>query len=295
MISPTNSLERALILIETIGRAPAGLTNGESSRLLRIPRSTCSYIMKRLERNGYLTRDAETGRYKVGLAVVALAYGALRDMGLRSIGEPALYKLACETGLSANIGVLDRGRVLLVDRVESPKFVERIVDAATEPPTAPVPSEKMSTTEAIRLRNERDIGRELPADASALGEVLLAHLSKAELLNMIRQYGLSRFRTSKASMEQLTTELVQVRKQGYAASYGNYEKGVCAIAAPIVDQCGMVRAAVSINGFPSEADWSDPGELVEQVKAAGRDISRRARQWANVESCLEVGRNSAMS
>src|ERR1700676_2032497 len=130
MTDPTNSLERALVLLETIEQIPSGLTNAESSRLLRIPKSSCSYIMTRLKRKGYLVLDEDTGRYRIGLTPVTPAYGALRDMGFRSIGEPALYKLASDTGLSANIGVLERGRVLLVDRVESPRFVQDIVEVA---------------------------------------------------------------------------------------------------------------------------------------------------------------------
>jgi DNA-binding IclR family transcriptional regulator len=276
MTDPTNSLERALVLLETIEQTPSGLTNAESSRLLRIPKSSCSYIMTRLERKGYLSRDEDTKRYRIGLTPVALAYGALRDMGFRSIAEPALYKLTIDTGLSANIGVLERGRVLLVDRVESGRFVQGIVDTAGEVPRA-VQTKRQSSTRGIRCKDERDIGRELPCDGSALGNVLLAHLSRPKLLSLIKEYGLSRVTAKKASMDALMIHLANVRKQGYAASYGEYEEGVCAVAAPILDSSGNARAAVSINGNASEVDWSEADWLIELVKAAGRDISRRAR------------------
>ena len=273
---PTNSLERALVLLETIEQTPSGLTNAESSRLLRIPKSSCSYIMTRLERKGYLSRDKDTKRYKIGLTTVALAYGALRDMGFRSIAEPALYKLTIDTGLSANIGVLERGRVLLVDRVESGRFVQGIINAAETIPHVFQSKKQFSTCE-IRSKDERDIGRELPCDGSALGNVLLAHLSKPELLSLIKEYGLSRVTAKKTSMNALMLHLANVRKQGYASSYGEYEEGVCAVAAPIMDSSGNARAAVSINGYASEVDWSEADWLIELVKAAGRDISRRAR------------------
>jgi len=275
MVAPTNSLERALVLLETIEQSPAGLTTAESSRLLRIPKSTCSYILTRLERKGYLIRDDDTGRYRVGLTTVALAHGALRSMGLRSLGEPVLYKLANDTGLSANIGVLERGRVLLIDRVESLGFVKGIVGAATGVNSKPRYGTNLPVTSGIRCREERDIGRELPADASAMGKVLLAYLSRCEFQTLIDTYDLNRF-TAHTSMDQLMHEFHNIRKLGYAATYGEYEPGICAIAAPIFDTGGIVRAAVSINGYITEADWSESGELVELVKAASRDISRRA-------------------
>ncbi len=283
MTDPTNSLERALVLLETIEQMPSGLTNAESSRLLRIPKSSCSYIMTRLKRKGYLVLDEDTGRYRIGLTPVALAHGALRDMGFRSIGEPALYKLASDTGLSANIGVLERGRVLLVDRVESPRFVQSIVAEAGNAAPSVVRAKGLPAL-GIRRRGEREIGRELPCDGSAIGNVLLAYLEKPDLLNLITEYGLTRVTTTRVSLNALLTQLANVRKQGYAASYGEYEERLCAIAAPITDASGVARGAVSIDGYSSEADWGDAGHLIELVTAAGRDISRRARIRADTHS-----------
>lgn len=271
------------MLLETIEQMPSGLTNAESSRLLRIPKSSCSYIMTRLKRKGYLVLDEDTGRYRIGLTPVALAHGALRDMGFRSIGEPALYKLASDTGLSANIGVLERGRVLLVDRVESPRFVQSIVAEAGNAAPSVVRAKGLPAL-GIRRRGEREIGRELPCDGSAIGNVLLAYLEKPDLLNLITEYGLTRVTTTRVSLNALLTQLANVRKQGYAASYGEYEERLCAIAAPITDASGVARGAVSIDGYSSEADWGDAGHLIELVTAAGRDISRRARIRADTHS-----------
>jgi DNA-binding IclR family transcriptional regulator len=126
MPAATSSLERALVLLRVIEQTPGGLRNADISRQLKIPKSTCSYIAARLERAGYLTRDAVSNRYKIGLTTVTLAHGALREVGIRTVAEPALYKLTSQTGLSAGIGVLQRGRVLLVDRVEGPGlWIER--------------------------------------------------------------------------------------------------------------------------------------------------------------------------
>ena len=75
--SATNSLERALVLLELLARHPDGLTNAEISRRLHVATSTSSYILRRLERWEHVTRDKETGRYEIGLRVVSLAQGAL--------------------------------------------------------------------------------------------------------------------------------------------------------------------------------------------------------------------------
>src|SRR5215469_17435040 len=162
---PTNSLERALMLLDLVEKTPGGLRNADISRHLGVPRSSCSWILARLEQQGYLQRDSDSSRYRIGLKTIALAHGALRDLGFRSYAEPVLYRVASETGLAAGIGVLESGHVLLVDRVEPPPKVQEM----------PLQS---------RPREERDIGRELPAHTTALGKVLMAWLPRRELIRL---------------------------------------------------------------------------------------------------------------
>jgi DNA-binding IclR family transcriptional regulator len=257
--SPTNSLERALLLLDAIEKAPGGLRNAEISRELGIPRSTCSWILARLERQGYLAQDENTGRYKIGLKTVALAHGALRDLGFRSGAEPVLYRVASETGLAAGVGVLEGGHILLVDRVEPPERVGQTLLRA-------------------RPREQRDIGREFTAHTTALGKVLLANLPRAELLRYLDEHALVR-RTAKTivSREKLLLELRKIRQRGYAFADEEHELGVRALSAPIIDFTGTARAAISLNGPPAAPIWHEPRTLVAYVTAAARDISGSTR------------------
>lgn len=271
MKTATNSLERALEILEMLERTPGGLRNAEISRRLGIPKSTCSYILARLAQRGYIALDEESGSYRIGLTTVALAHGALREIGVRSIAEPALYKLALETGLSAGIGVLERGRVLIVDRVEGAEFVRDAVEAAEgiRPPGGPL---------KYRVREQRDIGRELPAHSTALGKVLLAHFSRKQILELVAERGLTRHtRKTIVNPARLLRELDQVRKQGYATADEEHHAGIRSIAAPILGGTGQVSAGVALNGGLTESAWSDSAALIERVQAAGREISRRAR------------------
>jgi DNA-binding IclR family transcriptional regulator len=273
MKPPTNSLDRALAILEMLEQTPGGLRNTEISQQMRIPKSTCSYIMMRLEKRGYLLRDDPSGRYRIGLTPVALAHGALREIGVRSIAEPALYKLAGETGLSAGIGVLERGRVLIIDRVEGSEFVRDAVQTASD-----LPARWAAESRKYRLREERDIGRELPAHSTALGKVLLAYLPRPQVLSLVAQHSLTRFtRKTITSKARLFRELDLVRRQGYAMADEEHRAGLRSLAAPIYSATGEVSAGVALNGGLAEAAWADPAELIDRVKAAGREISRRAR------------------
>ncbi len=267
----TNSLDRALALLEMIEQTPGGMSSGEIRRRLRIPKSSYGYLITRLVDKGYVMRDEETHHYKIGLTPLVLAYGTLREMGFRSATEPTLYRLVNETGLAASIGVLERHRVLLVDRVESPEFAQDAVDFANR-------AGRPVFGHQIRQRWQRDIGRELPVHSNALGKVLLAHLSRRQVLEIIAAEGLPRI-TPKTivSKTKLLAELERVRKQGFAESDEEQYLGVHGVGAAIYDAGGAVCAAVSVTGNPAKPAWKEPGRLIELVRAAGWAISKSMR------------------
>ncbi len=256
MDSPTNSLERALLLLETVAHRPDGYSNSELSRKLGIPSSSCSYVLARLTRERYLSRGTG-GRYTVGPKALILAHAALRRMGFRPFAEPVLYWLVEETHLAANIGVLEGGRVLLVDRIESPEYLSG----------------------GVQLPKElRDIGIELPAHTTGLGKVLLAGLEPSQLKKTLDEQGLTKVTARTIiSAAQLGRELERVRERGFASAQGEHYVGFWSVAAPIIGADGKTRAAVSLTGNPDQPVWRDTEGLAGLlIEAAGR-ISRNMR------------------
>jgi IclR family transcriptional regulator, KDG regulon repressor len=274
---PSNSLDRALMVLQRIEQSRGGLTNSEVSRELGIATSSCSYILSRLEKRGYLSRDSPSGKYRIGLTVLSLAHGVLRDLGFRSLAEPTLYRLVSESGLSASIGVIERRRLVFVDRLESPKFLSDAVHAqetqlGRKSRWSPNPKEQ------IRGRELRDIGRELPLHSNAPGKMILAHLPQADVLTILKEVGLEQCTPHTiVSESELLDELETIRKRGWAASYEEQYSGISAIAAPIFGADGEISAAVSLNGSSSDSLWQNPGEIVQMVTVAAREISNRAR------------------
>ena len=244
-VNGSTSLIRALAILELIAHKPGGFSNGEISRRLKIATSSTSYILARLEREGYIKRTRGRGRYEIGLKVVALAHGALREMGLRKAAEPILHRLAAETRCSALIGVLERALVMIVDKVEQPTLT----------------------------RWDMDIGVRFPAHTTALGKVLLANLPHSELTELFEQPTVTRsLQSTPTSMSRLLPELAAVKQRGYAISDGELFIGVWAVSAPIFDSMGVVRAAVSATGTagPQKAE-----DLIPFIVRSAREISLR--------------------
>ena len=257
--SPSNSLERALVVLDRIARKPGGLSNKQISEELGIATSSSSYLLSRLEREGYLLRNTESGRYEIGLKVLAIAQGALRQMDFRKVAGPVLRQLAADTGFDIVMGVLDQERLVIVSRVATNEFREVDVDTGTE----------------------------FPAHATAIGKVLLAHLPKEELNSLIEKNGLARM-TEKTitSVDKLMPELEAVRERGYSTCEEEHTVGLRSVGAPIVDPWGGIPAALAAAGGLQHPLW-DKGmpEVAGIVKAAAREISRLGRlRWSSTTS-----------
>lgn len=242
---PTNSLERALEILELVACKAGGLTNAVISNRMGMATSTASYILNRLERRGFLQRQTETGRYEIGFKIVALAHAPLRDMGLRRTAEPLLRRLSAQTDASSLVGVLERGHVMIVDKIEKPDLA--VIDM--------------------------DIGVCYPVHSTALGKALLAYLPENRIRLIFDRVPF--VKSSPRTVDcrsRLLEDLKRVKKQGYAVSDGELFMGIRAIAAPIFGANDDVRAAVSATGFTVSVEDK---RMIGAVQAAAHEISKR--------------------
>src|SRR5207302_10051320 len=93
--SPAVAVERALNILEAAAQRREGLTNAEISRKLGIPKSSASYILRTLEKRSYLRREAETGRYRLGLKTLSIGGGRKRNLDSADVALPFIRSL-CE-------------------------------------------------------------------------------------------------------------------------------------------------------------------------------------------------------
>jgi len=270
----TNSLERALVILQLIGKTAGGLTNLEISCELKIARSTCSYILSRLEREGYLVRDKASGKYRIGLKTLILGRGALREVGFRVVSEPTLYRLATETGLAANLAVLEGDRVLVLDRIEGFAFVKAAIEEShkTQSPGGAL-QEVKSRQEPTK--EYREVSFELPVGTTALGRVLLAYLPADRIHEFVHHDSWAKKYSKSSGSQELLAEFSKVREQGYCMMHFEPHNESCSLAAPIFDASDTVKAAVSVSCKRHLSIWNDEHALSEMVKDAAWEISSK--------------------
>ncbi|MFG2905939.1 IclR family transcriptional regulator [Kitasatospora sp. NPDC048286] len=141
----SQSVDRALTLLDALGDAPLSLEQAASS--LGVHKSTALRLLRTLEEHGFARRQPDL-RYRIGGRVLSLAHRALEDFDVRQVAAPYLAALNARCGYTVRLAVLHDGEVLYLDEVAGPPGAE--------------PSR---------------IGRRAPVDGTAVGRVLLAGLA----------------------------------------------------------------------------------------------------------------------
>jgi DNA-binding IclR family transcriptional regulator len=240
------ALERGLLILEHLAKSRRGVTLSQLTQKLQLPRSTCHALLLTFRRCGYIQPDEETGRYRLGFRLYALANMALSGIGVRDHAAPLLYRLMQETGLTVHLGVLEDGEAILIDRIE--------------PPGAP----RMATW----------VGRRMGLHCTAIGKALIAYLPQEKLDELIRKQGLLRHNENTiASMARLRQACEEVQRAGYAVDDEEEEIGVRCIGAPVFNDKGDVVAAISISG--SKAQMEDIAAMAARVNETASALSRQ--------------------
>jgi DNA-binding IclR family transcriptional regulator len=222
----------------------------EINYLLNFNKASTFRILKNLEEAGYLEKDLETLKYRLGLKIYYLGLLADPYAKINGITRPFLEKLNEQCEETIHLAMLQQGEALYLNKIEGKKTIRVITR----------------------------IGMKLPAHCSGVGKVLLAYLPEEEIENVIREKGLQRFTPNTITdRDVLNVELAKVRKQGYAVDNEEIEEGLKCAATPLRDSKGQVMAAISISA-PSERFNKEFSTYISMIKKTSKEISHYIRQ-----------------
>jgi DNA-binding IclR family transcriptional regulator len=246
------TIERASLILDILGKSPQGLSIGELSQKTDFPKGTTHRLLTSLAYFDYVRQDSMTKKYHLGFKLVELGNRLLHQIDLRTEAHPYLIELAERTKETAHMVILDRNEALYVDKVDA-------------------------SDHAGGLRMVSMLGARIPTHCSALGKAMLAFLPEERLVSIVKDKGLPR-RTENTitDYEELKKHLQLIREQGYAFDDEENEKGVRCVGAPIRDQNGKVNAAISIS-VPSIRIRTDIllTTLKDQVTETAMKISQK--------------------
>jgi|SRR5579872_3757949 len=213
-------LHKTLDIIELLKGGQEGARLSDLSRNLDLPKATVFRILTTLETRGYLDRG-EDGEYRMAKKFFDLRREEPIELLLQRAAQPAMIQLVDATKETVNLGIIDAGEIVVIHTVESPQ--------------------------AVRMSSK--VGNRRYLHATALGKVMLAGMSDAEVLRLLKLKGLPKVTPHTiATKAALLDEIRKVREQGFAIdNQENEMEGRC-LGAPIHGPDGRVIAALSVSG-----------------------------------------------
>jgi len=243
--SPMRSLERALRVLAVLEEGGGAMSVTELGRASELAKATVLRILLILEKYRFV--EKRHGRYRLGAAVLPLAYEYVLGNDLTRAALPVLQELARTSKITASLFVRIGFKRIAIQRVEG----------------------------IYPLRFALPIGQRLPLHIGS-GKVLAAGMTAEDLRRMVE--GLEALAANKEegfNRETLIADIEKARSQGYYVSLGERMEGTFSVSAPVVDPAKQTIAAVTVSGA---TDWLTPKKiesLIIEVKDAAMATAER--------------------
>lgn len=242
------SVERAIALLQAVGRNTAGLV--DLAEATALPTSTAARLLSTLEATAAVVRQAD-GTYGIGPAIAGLTRraGAADDRvpTLTEAAAPHMRALASRFDEAVGLSVHAGSDIATIAQVDAPK---------------PVQAQDWT-------------GSRWPIYAGCSGLVLMATWTADEVAEQLsrRLLALTPVTVTRPAMIRQRIQLARV--DGFAWSRGDYVPEVTSVAAAITDEQGRGFATLYVYGpsyrFPPE---DQDGAIGDAVLHHAREISR---------------------
>lgn len=220
MVESVKSAERVVRVLELLAETPSGLGFSDICSRMSLPKSSAHALLTTLVHADFLRLDPSSRRYFVGVRAFEVGQAFVDGLDVAREAIRHLEVLRDEVNETAQLAILDNVENVYVAKVEA----------------------------AHHLKLASEVGRRIPAHATALGKVLLSGLTDDEVASRYAGLTLEEFtERTITNVPELIQQLAQVRLAGFALDEGEHTPGVYCTAVPIRDHRDQVVAAMSIS------------------------------------------------
>ncbi|MDQ0218036.1 IclR family transcriptional regulator [Peribacillus cavernae] len=246
-----SSVKNALSILQSFTMEEPEKQVTQLSRELGIGKSSVSRILATLASEGFVTKDVESQKYRLGLTFLSLSGVLTSQLQINKEARPILRDMVKNIGESVHLAVLEGTNTMYLEIVEC--------------------------NHPVRILTH--LGKRNPAYCTSSGKVMLAFQSEGLVERIIKDGLLAYAPNTITSPDKLLFELKEINKQGYAISVEELLEGVTSIAAPIRDYTGKVVAAVSVIGPVQRIRRHHLPTYQKKVVQAANEISEQLGYW----------------
>ena len=240
-------IERALDALSLFAETDApslGVT--EIAQALGLSKAVVHRILASFRAKGFVELDETTRRYSLGPKILFLGLTYLDRVDILSVARVAMTQLSALTDETATLSLRSGDQRVYVDQVTPNRDV------------------KMSVS----------LGLPYPLHAGASSKAFLAFLSEDEQARYLAGGLQALTSQTQVDARKLKKELEQIRKVGYAQSFGERMDGAGAVAAPVFGRDGSPAGVISVCG-PVERFRDEAERAAELLLQHTRDASAR--------------------
>jgi len=209
-------VERVFTILEAFTEFRPEWSTSDLARSLELPIPTVHRLLAVLARLGYVSRDEQTRKFRLGGAALQLGEHARAVTDLRAVAIMPLRRLSQETGETA------------------------LLTAVSPKRDCSVCLERVETSQPLRLSVQP--GRQLPLHAGSSEKALLAFMPGKEVERLLAG-PLERLCTATITdARSLRHDLQVIRDRGWASSHEETNIGVWGIAVPVISEDDVVCA-----------------------------------------------------
>ncbi|MBC8749815.1 MULTISPECIES: IclR family transcriptional regulator domain-containing protein [Paraburkholderia] len=258
----TAALSKALTVLEMVGATPYGLSNADLLESAGLPKTTLYRILATLIEHGLLRRDATHRVYRLGFRYLELVRNSYLMPDLVAAATPELRTLRDLTGETTYLAALDGSEVISLERCDG----------------------------AHSQRSAAALGRSKPIYCTGQGKAILSCMPRDERDTLLRGVTMTALTPRTITdRRRLQVELRITAARGYAIDDEEIVPGVRCVAAPIVDNEGRVRGALSVAGPAFRMSLARLELLGPELADAARRVGAQLQSHASRAEADEVG------
>lgn len=246
---PASSMVNGFRVLESFAGGEPLLGVSEVARRVNLSKSTVSRIMATLARMGYLAKDSNADKYRLGVSLLMLAAPLLDSLDIRVAAHPHLLKATEATGETSALAVVEHETLVVVDQVPSPKLI----------------------------RHTQSLGTQYHDWGSASVRVALAYMESDQAQALLSSGAVDGVphRISKTGVKRLLQELSDVRATGYAINDGDSDPLEFAVSAPVFDLEANLAGTVVVSAPRVRVTEELRTQIIETTVSSAQGISRR--------------------
>lgn len=240
------AVERALDILLCFSGTEMELGLSDIAKKVDLHKSTVHRLLASLEAKGFIRRNPQTEKYRLGWSILELVSNVYQSDDLASIVVPEMTRLRDQVGETISLYIRVGKERIRTQAVESTQPIRRVAN----------------------------IGQRLPLYLGASGKVLLAW-SEPQVIDDVMQ---DPEWPNDLLKSDFLAALEKTRQNGYAVSIEEREAGAAALAVPIFGRDQQIAAALSVSGPVDRFNPKGVKNFIPAAKNSAQIISKMLKR-----------------